>query len=81
MKQCSCGFEYHKIPEFAFYFTADTGLLSGWYWNCEACQSTLFVPKSSELAKVSVPIFLWRACFAAESRTGSPRRARQAKSV
>lgn len=43
IKVCSCGRAFHFMPKSAR-FQDDTSDLCGWYWDCEHCHSTLFIP-------------------------------------
>lgn len=47
MKNCSCGAAYDSFPEGTRYHL---GTLSGYYFECEICHSTLYVPENSLLA-------------------------------
>lgn len=42
LKVCSCGEVYLRVPESAQFF--DDPDMGGYYWDCPACLSTLYVP-------------------------------------
>ena len=41
-KVCSCGLEYLALPLDNIRYQGDGDELSGWYWECHRCDSTLF---------------------------------------
>lgn len=42
LRECGCGVCYQAIPMFARYHESGDEF-RGYYWNCEGCNSTLFV--------------------------------------
>jgi hypothetical protein len=43
IKVCSCGRTFHFMPKTAT-FMNDSSDLRGWYFDCDRCNSTLFIP-------------------------------------